>query len=289
MLILWKLHCTILHSTTSSNQDCKFEVCKELWYSIRENKGLISFGLGQAAFGRFGKSSLLDLIFDTNFAEGNPVDSPFHFKSIDIQMTNNLYAADINECTQWAFIDCNGYVRRDVIHRICHQLEVAIIHVSYHDYTQNKQEIKAAIQEFDYMKHVYVFVRDTTTNRTKYRKETIDKRNYIFIPIIVQQDLVTFQSQLKKIGHEILHLHTKLSVGGHFIEGIVRELKTPGLEEIHTDNRLLQKIMEHITNGIDYSKKLNFSCLNFYPIFIKYMSLYYSALNETNRDNITKY
>ena len=217
--------------TTSSNQDCKFEVCKELWYSIRENKGLISFGLGQAAFGRFGKSSLLDLIFDTNFAEGNPVDSPFHFKSIDIQMTNNLYAADINECTQWAFIDCNGYVRRDVIHRICHQLEVAIIHVSYHDYTQNKQEIKAAIQEFDYMKHVYVFVRDTTTNRTKYRKETIDKRNYIFIPIIVQQDLVTFQSQLKKIGHEILHLHTKLSVGGHFIEGIVRELKTPGLED----------------------------------------------------------
>ena len=204
-------------------------------------------------------------------------------------MTNNLYAADINECTQWAFIDCNGYVGRDVIHRICHQLEVAIIHVSYHDYTQNKQEIKAAIQEFDYMKHVYVFVRDTTTNRTKYRKETIDKRNYIFIPIIVQQDLVTFQSQLKKIGHEILHLHTKLSVGGHFIEGIVRELKTPGLEEIHTDDRLLQKIMEHITNGIDYSKKLNFSCLNFYPIFIKYMSLYYSALNETNRDNITKY
>ena len=170
--------------TTYKNKECYFEVCKELWYSIRENKGVISFGLGQAAFDRVGKSSLLDLIFETDFAEGNPVDSPFHFKSIDIQMTNNLYAADTNECTQWAFIDCNGYVQRDVIRWLCHQLEVAIIHVSYHDYTQNKQQIKTAINKFNFVDHVYVFVRDY--NIAKYKKVTIDKKCYIFISNIVR-------------------------------------------------------------------------------------------------------
>ena len=57
---------------THSKRECEFDMCKELWYSIQENSGLVSFGLGQAAFRRFGKSSLLDLIFMTNFAESNP-------------------------------------------------------------------------------------------------------------------------------------------------------------------------------------------------------------------------
>ena len=272
--------------TTCKNQECEFEICKELWYSIRENNGLVSFGLGQAAFGRFGKSSMLDLIFETDFAQGNPINSPFHFKSIDIQITNNLYAADTNECTKWAFIDCNGYVRRDIIHVICQQLDIAIIHVSYHDHRQNKQLIKAALREFVYVKHVYIFIRDYNK---ELKKKIIDKRCYIFIPNIVECDPVFFQSQLKKIGHEILHLPTKLTVGRNFIEGTVSELKTLGLEEIQRDSQLLQKIMEHIKKDINYSEKLNFSCLNFYPTFINYMSLYYSALNETNRDRITEY
>ena len=49
-------------------------------------------------------------------------------------MTNNLYAIDPKECTKWAFIDCNGYVRHDVIRAICQQLHIAIVHVSHHDY-----------------------------------------------------------------------------------------------------------------------------------------------------------
>ena len=272
---------------TINNQECVFEVCKELWYSIRENRGLVSFGLGQAAFGRFGKSYLLDSIFETNFAEGNPRKSPFHFKSIDIQMTNNLYAADINECTKWAFIDCNGYVGSDVIHVICQQLEIAIIHVSYHDYVQNRKQIMTAIHKFDYLKYIYVFIRD-------FYKESInidvyEKRTHIFIPNIIQHGSVIFLTILKKIGYEILHLPTIPRIGRNFIENIVSKLKTPGITEIQKDRQLVNGIMERIRNRINFSKMLSYSFLHFYPIFIQYMSFYYSALNETNREKITEY
>ena len=272
---------------TFKNQECTFEACKELWYSIRENRGLVSFGLGQAAFGHFGKSSLLDFIFETNFAEGNPRDSPFHFKSVDIQMTNNLYSADPNECTKWAFIDCNGYVGSDVIHIICRQLDIAIIHVSYHDYTQNKDQIMAAIHEFDYLTHLYVFIRDC--EKVDIMSEIIDKIYYTSIPNIVQHKPVIFHSKLKNIGYKILHLPTKPNVGRNFIESTVRELQTPGLKEIQKDHELLNDIMGLIRDKINFSNKLNFSCLNFYPIFIQYMSFYYSALHETIRDNIMEY
>ena len=56
----------------------EMDICSELWYSIQDYKGLISFGMGRAGWNPIGKSRLLDLIFETNFVEGNHQNSPFH-------------------------------------------------------------------------------------------------------------------------------------------------------------------------------------------------------------------
>ena len=270
---------------TLRNQECKFHVCKELWYSIRENRGLISFGLGQAGFGRLGKSSLLDCIFKTNFVKENPKSSPFHFKSVDIQMTNNLYADNKNEFTKWAFIDCNGYVEHDVICAICQQLYIAIVHVSYNDYIHRKQQVMGDIGRFKKMKYLYVFVRDCI--KPEVRTEKIDTRLHVFIPNCTKHNITHFLSRLIEIGKQILDLPTEPCVTGRFIENIMNELGTPGLEKLRKDNQLLNEIMTYITNKIDFSKELNFSFLNFYPIFVKYMKLYYSTFRETNHKQIS--
>ena len=272
---------------TLKNRGCKFDVCKELWYSIGKNRGLVSFGLGQAAFGCFGKSSLLDLIFMTNFAEGNPQNSPFHFKSVDIQMYNNLYAEDPAEWIKWAFIDCSGYVGHDVIHAICQQLHIAIVHVSYHDYIHNRRQVVNEICGFKAMKHLYVFVRDYI--KPHVGEKMINNRRFVFIPNCTKHDTNDFLSQLSEIGKEILRLSTEPCVTGGFIESIMNKLGTPGMEKLRIDSQLVDEIMGYITNRIDFSKELNFSFLNFYPIFIEYMKLYYSAFSETDREKIICY
>ena len=272
---------------TLKNRECKFEVCKELWYSIGKNRGLVSFGLGQAAFSCFGKSSILDLIFMTNFAEGNPRNSPFHFKSVDIQMYNNLYAEDPAEWIKWAFIDCSGYVGHDVIHAICQQLHIAVVHVSYHDYVYNRKQLLNEICGFKTMKHLYVFVRDCVKPDVKV--EMINNRCYVFIPNCTKHDKNDFLSQLREIGKEILSLPTEPCVTGGFIESIMNKLGTPGMEKLQIDNQLVDEIMGYITNRIDFSVELNFSFLNFYPIFIEYMRLYYLTFSETKRDEIICY
>ena len=107
--------------------------------------------------------------------------------------------------------------------------------------------------------------------------------------VLSQSFRILSESSLKDIGYEILHLPIKISVGRQFIEDTMSGLGTPGLEEIQMDHQLLNDIMKHITKGIDSSRKLNFDCLDFYPIFIEYMSLYYSTLNETKRGKIIEY
>ena len=56
------------------SKSCKvdFEICKELWYCLEQYNGLISFGLGRASWNSVGKSTLLDLIFETDFVKENP-------------------------------------------------------------------------------------------------------------------------------------------------------------------------------------------------------------------------
>ncbi|KAI6659793.1 Interferon-induced very large GTPase 1 [Oopsacas minuta] len=275
-------------SINKQRTECKFEICSELWYSIQEYDGLISFGLGRAGWDPFGKSHLLDMIFETDFAKGNPRNSAFHKNSIDIQMTNNLFAAvgdsSSYESTKWAYIDCNGYADMRVVHAICEHLEIAIIHVSHFDFTRYRPQIMMDINKFKYVKHLYIFVRDCE----KYEVQVDEKKSCIFIPNLVQNDKTLFYSSLKKIGYEILHLKPKKKIGREMIESLIGKFKAPSLKEIQSDYEHIQTMMSNIMQN-KKSETLDFSFLNYYPLFIVYMELYYLASNETKREMIIKH
>ena len=132
------LYYPIMQSSLIEGRNVEFGICGELWYSIKEYNGLISFELGKASWQPIGKSHLLDLIFETDFVEGNPKGSPFHSKSIDIQLTKNLFGKlnynSAAEHTKWAFIDCHGYSEHRIIRVIYQHLEIALVHISYSDY-----------------------------------------------------------------------------------------------------------------------------------------------------------
>ena len=105
------------------SKSCKvdFEICKELWYCLEQYNGLISFGLGRASWNAIGKSTLLDLIFETDFVKGSPQSSAFHRGSIDIQITKNLFGEanrSHSESTKLAYIDCHGYSDISVINAL---------------------------------------------------------------------------------------------------------------------------------------------------------------------------
>ena len=113
----------ILSPYPPEQTSCQFEICKELWYSLQQFSGLVSFGLGWASWNPIGKSHLLDLMFETDFVKGSPQNSPFHLGSIDIQMTKNIFGLkDSNESTQWAYIDCHRCSDINVIRKICQNL-----------------------------------------------------------------------------------------------------------------------------------------------------------------------
>ena len=133
----------ILSPYPPKQTSCRFEICNELWYSLQQFSGLVSFGLGWASWNPIGKSHLLDLMFETDFVEGSPQNSPFHLGSIDIQMTKNLFGQRvIGESTQWAYIDCHRCSDINLIRDICQNLEIALIHVSYSDFRMNYSRMK---------------------------------------------------------------------------------------------------------------------------------------------------
>ena len=80
----------------AATKGIKTTVCEELWYSLDSFKGLVSFGIGRASWNPVGKSHLLDLIFETDFVKGSPQNSAFHYNSIDIQLTRNLFGEEIS-------------------------------------------------------------------------------------------------------------------------------------------------------------------------------------------------
>ena len=130
----------ILESHLREETSIRFEICKELWYSLQQFTGLVSFGLGWASWNPIGKSQLVDLIFETDFVKRSPQKSPFHMNSIDIQMTKNLFGQikkTSDESTKWAYLDCHGCSDIKVIKDICQNLDIALIHVSYSDYVEN--------------------------------------------------------------------------------------------------------------------------------------------------------
>ena len=269
-------------------KEIELNLCTELWYSIQDYHGLVSFGLGRASWNPIGKSHLLDLIFETNFVDGNPQNSAFHLQSIDIQMSRNLFG-EVNtneEITKWAYIDCHRYSDTNIIKIICQHLDIALIHVSHLDYAENYLRITEEIRQLEtYMLHLYVFIRDCGTEAIIQRRN--DSQTFIFLPNLTKKDMTVY-STLKTIGYEILHLRSEKLIGTEFIESVMSELKSPHLKEIQTDKKIIQTIIEYIKEHPMSIRKIDFSFLSYYPSFVKYMSFYYQTALETDCNIITE-
>ena len=262
----------------------KFEICKELWYSLQEFNGLVSFGLGRAGWNPVGKSYLLDFIFGTDFVRGNPPKSVFHLNSIDIQMTKNLFVEkdkNSTECTKWVYIDCHGHSKMEIIQVICQQLDIAIVHATYLDYTTNT---KLLSQDLTYIrqnvKYVYCFIRDYEGVEVK-MDQTEEDHRYFLIPDLTKPDtnIHSVRKFLIEIGYEILHLkyENQKNIGSNFLERLIAQLEPENLREIQEDKKILLTITNHIREKTQASEMIDFSFLSFYPSFIEYMSNYYRA------------
>ena len=222
---------------------------------------------------------MLDLIFETDFVEGNPKGSPFHSKSIDIQLTKNLFGKlnsnSAAEHTKWAFIDCHGYSEHRIIRVIYQHLEIALVHISYSDYEDNYSRLSEEIQTINRnIKRVYVFIRDYEgSEETVQRKD--ESTTFIFLPNLTMRDMTVY-SALKKIGYEILNSRTinHKQVGPGFIETAMGALTSWELKEIIIDKKLIHSIMEYIKKHPMSNREINFSFLSYYPSFVKYMNSY---------------
>ena len=275
-----------LFSVNLNQISVDFAFCSELWYSIQQYNGLISFGLGRASWNPIGKSHLLDLIFETDFVKGNPQNSAFHHNSIDVQMTNNLFGETqhANESFKWAFIDCNGHSNRELIKLICQQLNIALIHVCFQDYQNHKERFRKEVSTLtNSIKHVYLFIRD-------YIKEevNVDMTNeaykLIYIPNLTKPDvnIDSVRQSVRNIGYEILHLNlgSSKTLGNEFIEKVMTKMDHTNLKEILVEKSLVRKILECVPKS---TQKLDFSFLHYYPLFVDHMNCYYQASYETDQ------
>ena len=278
------------------SKETKFEICKELWYSMQLFNGLISFGLGRAGWNPIGKSHLLDLIFGTDFEKGNPPNSAFHFNSIDIQMTKNLFGEIKNkssgDSTKWAYIDCHSNSNLDIIRILCHHLDIALIHVSYSDYSENtlmfEKEVYDVVRS---VTHVYILIRDCELSEVRVESKCTNGLlvRVVSIPDLTQQDLQTHsvETSLKEIGFEILHLTSKL-IGSQFVLNIMEALNHHSWTEVHSNEELIQKIISHISRVVQSCSSIDFSFLNYYPLFVDYMSCYHKSSVESDQKTIDK-
>ena len=280
---------------TSSSKISKFNYCKELWYSLQPMNGLVSFGIGRAGWNPIGKSYLLDFIFDTDFVIGNSQNSAFHRNSIDIQMTKNLFgevkSESNEESTKWAYIDCHGHSDLNIIKVICQQLDIALIHITYHDYLNNLSYIDKDIQEVvKHVKYVYLFVRDIP--EVEVRKEKRNNVCKLFIPNLTKEktNIHAVKKKLKEVGYEILHLNITSSkyVGSEFLEKVLGQLSPNSLDGIQDDKKLIVNMTEHISRVVQASNVIDFTFLNYYPLFVEYMSAYYTASYATDQEVIDK-
>ena len=290
-----------LHSANLNKFNVEFAICSELWYSIQQYNGLISFGLGRACWNPIGKSHLLDLIFETDFVRGNPQNSAFHHNSIDIQMTNNLFGEKTqrhaDESIKWAFIDCHGQSNRELIKLICQQLDIALIQISYQDFQNHKDLLKRDIHDLtNSVKHVYLFIRDCEKNIVEIEsRSTKDKTiPYIYIPNLTKRDtnINSVNTSLKQLGYEILHLNSQSlkTIGSEFIETVVEKISPLSWENIQVEKQLIRTITDSISKSTKSSQKIEieFSFLQYYPLFVEYMSCYHKVYYGTDQNIINE-
>ncbi|KAI6650610.1 P-loop containing nucleoside triphosphate hydrolase [Oopsacas minuta] len=282
------LYYPALLSYSSPQDKINFKFCSELWYSMQQFNGIISFGLGRAGWNPIGKSHLLDFIFETDFVKGSERNSPFHPNSIDIQMTKNLFGElDEGEATKWAYIDCHGNSDIRVIQSLCKNLEIALIHISNFDYISDTTQLREEIALFKpYMEHIYVFVRDSDVTNVVTQKLD-EKMKYILIPKLTNSEL-NIKTSLKEIGYEILHLKCKNAnlIGIEFMESVMKRLSCPDLKEIQSDKKLINSITNFVKVNTKPNGEIDLSFLKYYPQFVDYMSCYYKESIETRREII---
>ena len=261
----------------------QFEICKELWYSLQQFSGLVSFGLGWASWNPIGKSHLLDLMFDTDFEKGSPQNSPFHLSSIDIQMTKNVFGkkGSTGESTQWAYIDCHRCSDIHVIKDICQNLDIALIHVSYSDYRENYSRLMEDLNTITVNTgHVYVLVRDCTENNLHEEQDEMSGKTitFIFIP-----NLIKMASGFKEIGYMILHssiVNPRL-VGSNFLENVIT--RNDSWANLKVEKNLIESIMNCNNTNIQSTVSIGFSNLSYYPHFVEYMSCFYEASSQEDQ------
>ena len=270
--------------TSSTKNNTQYTICEELWYSLQQYHGLVSFGMGRASWYPIGKSSLLDLMFGTDFVSGNPQNSAFHFNSIDIQLTKNLVGKTTvsftNEAIRWAFIDCHRNSNSEVIKRIYKNLDIALIHITNHDYTRNTDLLtKENKHLLGSVGHCYFLVRDCecTEVRVECKKRESWDDTYIFIPDLTKQEtnIYSVTESLRKIGYQILHLNDLQFIGSEFLERILTE---ESLINIQYDKQLLKRITNQVCEELPF--------LNYYPLYTTFMSDYYKTLYETGQDTL---
>ena len=284
-----------LHTAHLNQFQVEFAICSELWYSIQHYNGLISFGLGRASWNPIGKSHLLDMIFETDFVRGNPQNSAFHSNSIDIQMTNNLFGEKIQrhagESIKWAFIDCHGHSNNNIIKLICQQLDIALIHVCYQDYQNHRNILTNDIHDLACsVKHLYLFVRDYIKNTVEIQERSVKGKSIkiILIPNLTKRDtnINSVNTSLKRLGYEILHLNSQSlkTIGSEFIEKLMERMDTNNLKNILAEKELIQTITNIISESSQRNQKIEFTFLQYYPLFVEYMSCYHKAYYETNQN-----
>ena len=272
----------------------KTALCEELWYSLEDFNGLVSFGIGRASWNPVGKSYLLDLIFETDFVKGSPQNSAFHYSSIDIQMTRNLFGemkdTSSKESTKWAYIDCHGESNVDYIQVICQYIDIALVHVTYHDFTKNLRILTADIRKFiTNVKYIYLMIRDCPDTKQDVKPQEMmiaDKSVYIvYIPNLIEckAGIHSVKMSLKAIGYEILHLQPNKMVNSEFIENVLSDLDLAGSKEIQSNKELIHKIISYIHEVTRSSKKIDFSFLSYYPHFVRDMTCYHKATFENDQ------
>ena len=282
-----------LHTANLNQFQVEFAICSELWYSIQHYNGLISFGLGRASWNPIGKSRLLDMIFETDFVRGNPQNSAFHSNSIDIQMTNNLFREitkkHADESIKWAFIDCHGHSNRDLIRLICQQLDIALIQVCFQDFLNHKGTFKKQVSDLtNSVKHVYIFIRDYNGVEVN-----VDRTNsaykLIYIPNLTKSEtnIDSVKQSVRSIGYEMLHLNSEntKTLGNEFIEKVMDKIDGANLREIMVEKALIRMITDCAKKS---TQKVDFPFLHYYPLFVDYMSCYYQASNETDKNIIDR-
>ena len=67
------------------------------------------------------------------------------------------------------------------------------------------------------------------------------------------------------------------------LENVIGALDPEIFIEIQSDKEVIQKITNHISRVVESSSVIDFSFLNYYPLFVDYMSCYHKAYNETDQ------